>query len=220
MRSLIIGGTSGLGLEIAKQLSDKGDEVIITGRKNPGQKGLQFQKLDLDIGPQLAKAIEAFVSPLPHIDRLIYSAGFYQEGNITELESRAISNMLDVGLHAPIWFVRELLQTQGQISEFVAITSSSQYKPREKEVIYTAAKAGLGHFANSLSLDSRVAKTLVAAPEGMNTAFWRATGHQVKGFNDPVWVAAQIVEALSIGFSYAFVKILRDPARTEVVETR
>lgn len=220
MRSLIVGGTSGLGLELARLLIKEGDEVIVTGRKNPSVAGLSFQKFDLDIGAELPKAVDTLVSALPKIDRFIYAAGFYQEGNLTELEIQSIQNMLDVGLNAAIWFCRELLQTSGEIKQFVAITSSSQYKPREKQIIYSATKAGLGHFANSLSLDPRVGKVLVAAPESMKTKFWQATEHNTKPFNDPAWVAKQIVDALKVDYKYAFVKILRDPARTEVVETR
>ena len=220
MRSLIVGGTSGLGLEIAKLLQSSGDEVIITGRKNPEIKGLQFQKFDLDLGPELAGAVDAFVSALPKIDRFFYVAGFYQEGNLTELEDQAIKNMLDVGINAPIWFARELLQTQHEIPEFVAVTSTTSHIPREREIIYSAVKAGLGQFANSLSLDPRVNKVLVAAPGGIRTPFWQATEHDTSTFNDPTWVAKQIVDALKVDFNYAFVRILRNPARTEVVETR
>lgn len=220
MRSLIIGGTSGLGLEIAKLLQKAGDEVIITGRKNPDINGLQFQKFDLDLGPELAKAVDTFVSALPQIDRFIYCAGFYQEGTITELEEHSIHKMLDVSLNAPIWFTRELLKMQGEISQYVAVTSTVQDTPREREIVYSAGKAGFAQFANSLSLDARVGKVLVAAPGGIKTSFWQATKHDTSTFNDPEWVAKQIVEALAVEFEYAYVKILRNPARTEVVETR
>lgn len=220
MRSLIIGGTSGLGLEIAKLLRDAGDEVIITGRKNPDERGLQFQKFDLDLGAELPKAVDVFASALPRIDRFIYSAGFYQEGSITELEDHSVSKMLDVSLNGPIWFTREILKTQGDIPQYIAITSTAQETPREKEIVYSAGKAGFAQFANSLSLDPRVGKVLVVAPGGIKTRFWQATKHDTSTFNDPVWVAKQIVEALAIDFEYAFVKILRNPARTEVVETR
>lgn len=220
MRSLIIGGTSGLGLELAKILRDQGDEVIITGRKNPEERGLQFQRLDLDLGEQLRSVIDTFVSALPEISRLIYCAGFYQEGNITELEPQSISKMLDVSLNAPIWFTRELLQNQGTLKEYIAITSTVQEVPREREIIYSAGKAGFAQFANSLGLDPRVKKVMVVIPGGMKTRFWQATKHDIATFNDPTWVAKQITDALAIDFEYAKVRILRNPPRTEVVETR
>jgi short-subunit dehydrogenase len=150
----------------------------------------------------------------------VYCAGFYQEGNVTELEEHSINKMLDVSLHGPIWFTRELLSTQGEIPQYIAITSTAQDTPREKEIIYSAGKAGFAQFANSLSLDPRVGKVLVAAPGGIKTSFWQATKHDTSTFNDPVWVAKQVVEALEIDFEYAMVKILRNPSRTEVVETR
>jgi short-subunit dehydrogenase len=220
MRSLVVGGTSGLGLEIAKLLKKRGDEVIITGRKNPEIKGLQFQKLRLDTGQDLAKNIEAFVEALPLIDTFVYSAGFYQEGTLTDLGDQDIARMLDVGMHAPIWFTRELLQNQGEIKELIAITSTAQFVPRDKEIIYGAVKAGFAQFVNSLSLDARVKKVLVAAPGGIKTKFWQATRTDTSTFNDPSWVAREIVDALRVNFGYALVKILRDPARTEVIETR
>lgn len=220
MNTLIVGGTSGLGLEIAKLFRDMGDEVIITGRKNPEAKGLSFQKFDLDIGTNLPMAIDTFVSALPKIDRFVYAAGFYQEGNITELEIKGIQNMIDVTLFGPIWFTRELLQRNGEIKELIAITSTVASVPREKEVVYSAGKAGMTQYINSLSLDPRVKKVLIAAPGGMRTKFWQATKHDTSTFNDPKWVAHQIVDAMKVNFNFAHVKILRDPPRTEVVETR
>ena len=32
MRTLVIGGTSGIGLEVARQRAARGDEVVLTGR--------------------------------------------------------------------------------------------------------------------------------------------------------------------------------------------
>jgi hypothetical protein len=54
----------------------------------------------------------------------------------------------------------------------------------------------------------------------MNTEFWRMTEHDRLKFNNPAWVAGQIYEALTPDYSYAFIQVLRNPARTELVETR
>lgn len=220
MNVLIVGGTSGLGYELAKLYIKDKHKVIITGRKDPSDAQLEFRKLPLSKSPQLKQDIENFVGTLPHIDVLVYAAGFYQEGTLTELGTQDIKDMLDVGINAPIWFVRELLQQHGKLDTFVAITSTSQWTPRLKEPIYTATKAALGQFANSISLDPRVKKTLVAGPAGMNTEFWRMTEHDRLKFNNPAWVAGQIYEALTPEYSYAFIQVLRNPARTELVETR
>ena len=39
MITVVVGGTSGLGLEVARHRSDLGDEVILTGRDGHGRDG-------------------------------------------------------------------------------------------------------------------------------------------------------------------------------------
>lgn len=184
MNVLIVGGTSGLGLELAKKYAKDNHQVIVTGRKDPAQQNLEFRKLPLNKSDQLKEDIEDFVGTLPNIDIFVYAAGFYQEGTITELSTPSIKDMLDVGINAPIWFVRELLQQHGSLEQFVAVTSTSQWTPRLKEPVYTAVKAALGHFANSISLDPRVKKTLVAGPAGMLTDFWHMTEQDQTNYNN------------------------------------
>lgn len=220
MKTLIIGGTSGLGLSLARKLRDQDHEVIIVGRKDPDEHGLKFMQFDLEKGPVLAEAVDNFVAELPTIDALYYTAGFYQEGRVTELSVSDIKRMLDVGVMGAIWFIRELLSKQGVLRKFVVITSTSQTIPRELEPVYCATKAALGQFANAISLDKRVGQTLVVGPGGMKTEFWRMTKRDKSKDNDPDWVAGQILEALTVEFTYAYIKVLRDPPRTEIIETR
>ncbi len=220
MTTLIIGGTSGLGLELARKYKERGDEVLVLGRKDPDETGVQYIHFDLRGRETLQSTVDLLVGELPHIDTLVYAAGFFQEGTVTDLEPEDIMNMLDVGLNGAIWFVRELLEKQSSLQTFVAITSTSQWIPRKLEPVYTAVKAGLGHFANSMSLDGRISKTLVAGPAGMKTAFWRMTDRDTSQDNDPVWVAGQILAAMDDQFSYRFIQILRNPPQVNIVETR
>src|SRR4051812_24086583 len=130
MVSLIVGGTSGLGFELAKKLRDSGDEVHVTGRREPVEQGIQFHYLEINLDTNLPGVIAGLVRKLPKIDRLVYAAGYYQEGTITDLNNDDIQHMIAVGLQAPIWFVRELLLHNASIGQFVAITSTSQWTPR------------------------------------------------------------------------------------------
>ena len=113
MTTLIIGGTTGLGLELAKQLTANGDSVIVTGRKEI-KEDIKFQKFDLS-QVNLAGSIEGFVSELPVIERLMYAAGYFQEGRVTDLSESEIEEMISVGARGLIYFVRALLQKQGEL---------------------------------------------------------------------------------------------------------
>lgn len=219
MNTLIIGGTTGLGLQLAKQLQASGDEVIITGRKETDE-GVPFEVFDLS-APELATRVRNFVNDLPNVNRLVYAAGYFQEGRITELSDAAIEEMIDVGGRGLIYFVKSFLEKQGKLGELITITSTSQWTPRQKEPVYNFAKAGAAHFSNGIAEDGRVGKVLVAGPAGMRTEFWDGVARDdLDEMLDPAWVAKQLINLISDDYRYRFARILRQPARVEIIETR
>jgi short-subunit dehydrogenase len=216
--ALIIGGTSGLGLELGRLLKDEFN-VYVTGRHDSKETDLGFIKLDLSSG-RISDSSKAILKELSSVDLFIYAAGYFQKGTISELDDAQIQEMIDVGLTAPVTFLSYLLKSQDKLEGFIAITSTSQWTPRLLEPVYTAVKSGLGMFANSASLDPKIIKTLVAAPAGMKTKFWANTEKDTSDMLDPQWVAEQVLELYKGEFRYKYGRILRDPARVEVVEER
>lgn len=199
MSTFIVGGTSGLGRELAALLTEKSFSVYCTGRSN--------------------NVLEE-VEKLPRLDLLVYAAGFYEQGRIDELSDEHIREMLNVGLGIPALLLQRILKKQGDLDGFIAITSTSQWIPREKEPVYAAVKAGLAMFANSVSLDPRVKKTLVVGPTGMQSNFWAGTGKDMIGMLQPSFVAREIMQLWDDSYAYRLARILRDPSRVEVLETR
>lgn len=241
MSALVVGGTSGLGYEIARNLSHETD-VHITGRRPKESSFANWMPLELSISDSMSRSIGKVVSQILPIDTLVYAAGFYQEGRITDLYDYEVESMLDVGVRGLIFAAKNILEQQGSLDELITITSTSQWTPREKEPVYNAAKAAAGHFSNALSLDERVGKVLVAAPAGMKTDFWSGVSRDdLDEMMDPAWVAEQIDNLrhgeyneltllntikgkLKPDYSYCFAKILRAnggiPDHVEIVETR
>ena len=219
--ALIVGGSSGLGLALAKKLHGS-YQVTITGRQDPKVDSLHFIPLDItsDI-EKLSTDLERVVKAAPTWHLVVYAAGYFQDGRLTELDQKEVLTMYSVGLLAPTLLLQQILHKQTKLPELIAITSTSQWTPREYEPIYTATKAGLGMLANSLSLDTAaVDKVLVAGPSGMQTSFWAADGRDTSAMLDPDWVAAQILESTVGEFRYKFIKILREPPRVEEMEVR
>lgn len=213
---LVIGGTSGLGLEIASRMDGN---ILVTGRSDFHHEKLRFLRCDLD--SNLPESLDALVSQVDTVEILIYAAGFWNEGEITEVSDNDILKQVNVGLVAPAMLLQRLLKKQGGLPGFIAITSTSQWTPRRLEPLYTATKAGLAMLANSVSLGDQVGKTLVAAPAGMATPFWRNYPKKdVSTMLNPVWVAEEILKLYSETFKYQFVRIMRQPPRVEIVETR
>ena len=106
---LIIGGSSGLGLELASTLSAT-HHVVVTGRRDPKKEKVDFRVLDLSVRSRLADDLDRFIAELPQIDLFVYAAGFYQEGNISDVSDEDIANMTSVGLLAPAMLLQRLLK--------------------------------------------------------------------------------------------------------------
>ena len=216
---LIVGGTSGLGLELAEKYSKLGHRVVITGRTDPKKSNMKFLEFDVDANTEvLPTRIERLLGELPTVNTLIYVAGYYLEGPIDKLSDGDILGMINTGLVAPAMLIRRLKNNPGRPLKVMLITSSSQYTPRELEPLYAATKAGLGMLGACLGLDGGLGKVLVVAPSGMKTPFWDAQ-KDTSEYLDPEWVAEKVIELSSGPFKYKYAKILRGPQRVEVVET-
>lgn len=207
--ALIIGGTSGLGLELARQFKEY--HVIVTGRS--GCDEFDFEQLDLT-DPALGSKVEAILERIK-VDCLIYAAGFYQEGRMDELSEDDVKHMIRVGLEAPAIILSHVLRKQ-PLESYIAITSSSAFTPRLLEPVYSATKGGLTMLAKSVSLDDRVGKTLVAAPGGMATPFWEGHGKDMSEFLDPQFVAKEIIHHLRASYDYREIEILRGQTQARI----
>jgi len=216
---LIIGGTSGVGLELARRYTLDGHNVCITGRKNPNLQGVTYQELAIGRDPtRLAKDIDRVLHRFENVNTLVYAAGFLQRGHIDELSDDDLGAMLNVGLLAPMMLIQRLKNRSVTPLKIMLVTSSSQYTPREHEPAYCATKSAMGMLGASLVRDQGLGKVLVVAPSGIRTSFWKGTEEDTKTMLDPSWVSGQIIELSSGSFKYKFAKILRDPARVEIVE--
>jgi NAD(P)-dependent dehydrogenase (short-subunit alcohol dehydrogenase family) len=217
---LIIGGTSGLGLSLAEQLSGIGYEVFITGRSNKSSNpSLHFHMLNLSAS-DLHNSISNLINKIGNIDVLIYAAGFLQWAKTAELSPSGIDEMIAIGLTAPVSALRSVLNNQKTLELFVPITSTSEWTPRDYEPLYTAVKGGLGMYAKSVALDDSVKKILVAAPAGMRTAFWNGNDKDTSSMLDTDWVAGEIIKQMDQSYRFRHIKILREPPRVDVDESR
>lgn len=217
---MIVGGTSGLWLELAKKYLALGHTIFVLGRHDPCISGLHYHHFIVDRhSDYLIQQIDTILSKLPCIHTVIYSAGYYQEWHIEQHEDWDIIDLVHTVMLAPMLIVKRL-KTQTISLKVIFITSTSQFTPREYEPIYAASKAGLGMLGNSLSLDPEIGKVLVVAPGGMQTPFWKWYQRDISNFLDVNRVWDQIIILSTWPFKYKYAHIMRDPARVEVVETR
>jgi len=217
--ALVVGGTSGIGLELAIRLATT-HRVTIVGRHDPVVQGMTYVPVRLDAVDQLPKQLDQMLASVATpVDLLVYSVGSYVEGTVAELDDEKILAITAAGLLAPQLLLQRILRAQKTLDGFIAITSSSQWRPREKEPIYSAVKAGLGMFGLCTGLDPAVGKTLVVAPSATDTPFWDGTTRDRKGYLDPRWVADTILRLYDAPYRCKSILLLRDPPRDVEVHT-
>jgi 3-oxoacyl-[acyl-carrier protein] reductase len=155
MNSIIIGGTSGIGLETARYLEKKGYDVIVGSRKKREEEtGINFKPIDvLD-----EYSIEQFFSSLAfdQIDSLIYSAGITtNKKKIQDFDAAEYRRVHDVNLLGAILSLKYafplLKKAKGKVvmvSSFASRTYS-QFSGFE----YTVSKAGLSGLVKQLAIE-------------------------------------------------------------------
>lgn len=214
--ALIVGGTSGLGYEMAQCLQSS-HTVQVTGRNEIEDFPFHYFNMSTKL---LSKSVRHLVGRLGVIDTLIIAAGYLQKGKIDELPPDEILAMVQTNIIGPALVVREVLLAQKALPRLMVVTSTSEWVPRLNEPIYAATKRGMAGLAESLAEDDRIGKTLVVAPSKMATKFWQRQEAQVSEGLDPRWVADQALSQFNDTFVYRHVKILRDPERIEVSKNK
>ena len=136
--SLVIGGTKGLGLAVAKKLAQRGRDVSIVGRTRPSSlpasvKAWQLDLLDLERIPQLLGRVVATKGP---ISNLVVAHRYRGEA-------------WDEDLHVSVTATRTLIEhaaRQMEKGSIVVVTSvASRFVAEEQPLGYHVAKASLAH---------------------------------------------------------------------------
>ena len=191
---LITGGTSGIGLEFAKQLLSKGAEVIITGRsknkleeakKNlPNVHTFQSDVSDLRAITQL---YEEITKQFPQLDILINNAGIMRNLNVEDAEVNVenIAFEIDTNLSGTIRMVQQFLpHLKTKLSSaIINVSSGLAFIPFPLSPVYSAAKAGIHAYTQILRIQLKKTniKVFELAPPGTDTPLMDAFANNMDG---------------------------------------
>ena len=175
---LITGGTSGIGLEFARQLLARNNTVIITGRDAtrlanarqllPGVHCIQSNVADADATTTLYRTVTA---EFPALNIVINNAGVMRKIDVQDasFDLSTIGREIDVNLVGTMRMVQQFvphLSTQRHAA-IINISSGLAFVPFAIAPIYCATKAALHSYTQSIRLQlkgSPIAVIEVAPP--------------------------------------------------------
>ncbi len=154
---LLTGGSAGIGRELARQLKERGANVVLTGRnaeRLAGMRDLGFETIQADL--DTASGVDALVAAWGErgLDILVNNAGQGAEQDFCdgspdpdEADACIYSN-----LSAPIRLITKLLPLlhKSDDAAIVNVTSGLAITPSSSGSVYSATKAGLRSFTFSL----------------------------------------------------------------------
>ncbi|WEZ83640.1 SDR family oxidoreductase [Rhizobium sp. 32-5/1] len=157
--SLITGGTSGIGLETARQFLAEGARVAVTGtnpasiekaRAELGDDVLFIQADAGDIAGQRAVA-EAVEAAFGHLDILFINAGAADFRPIEQVDEDAFDRSVSINVKGPFFLIQALLPILSNPASIVLNTSINAHIGMPNTSVYALTKAALLSFAKTLS---------------------------------------------------------------------
>ena len=184
---LITGSNRGIGLELCKQIIERGDEVIATCRKaSPELKNLGVrieEEIDISSDDSINNLRQKLLGV--ELDCLIHNAGIYEFNSFENLDKKSILRQFEVNALSPICMTQSLKHLLKRSSKVAFITSrmgSIEDNTSGSSYGYRMSKVALSMAAKSLSIDlSREDIYVAILHPGLVTT--RMTGFTRNGIN-------------------------------------
>lgn len=151
---VVTGAGRGLGLAIAAALRQAGFQLILTGREsvrqwsNSALKVIEGDLRDYNTINRITHAAEDYEAKI-----LINNAGVYLNKSLRDHTREEIQDMIQVNLVAPILLTQALWSTLSGGGLVININSLAGKTGGCREAVYSASKAGLRGFSESLQFE-------------------------------------------------------------------
>ena len=173
-RVLVTGGNRGIGVAIARHLTEQGHEVVVTSRSGDAPEGLRAVACDVTDTASVDQALKDAEEVLGGtVEVLVANAGITADGLSMRMKDDDFASVLDTNLHGAFRCVRAAQKgmIRGKFGRIVLVGSVVGLYGSPGQANYAASKAGLVGLARALTreLGSRGITTNVVAPGFVQT---------------------------------------------------
>jgi short-subunit dehydrogenase len=183
---LVTGASAGIGRVAAARFAVKGARVLVHGRdpertrQVADEVGGHALIADLASPQDRQRLAEAAVEAFGRVDVLVNNAGFGYLGPVSTMAVDVIRRLIEVDMLAAIELTRSLLpmMIERQRGAICFVTSIAGRTGVAGEAVYSATKAGLDAFADSLRVETAGCgvNVSVVVPGVVDTGFFETRG--------------------------------------------
>jgi uncharacterized oxidoreductase len=191
---LITGGTSGIGFELAAQLSKRGNTVIVTGRDRAALAATKERlpeacvlESDVSDSRSIVELHRRVLSEFPQLDVLINNAGVMRKINLHAFAGDLddITREVDINLSGTIRMVMQFLPhlKSRRRAAIINVSSGLAFNPYPISPVYGATKAAVHSFTQSLRVQLKNTRIEVfeLAPPAVDTRLNHAFTEELQG---------------------------------------
>jgi 3-oxoacyl-[acyl-carrier protein] reductase len=202
MKMVISGGSSGIGLAIARNYSARGDsQVFVVDRSEPPPPAEGIKYVSADVTYQAALQ-SAFAKIGPAIDILISNAGVIRRGALFASSPDDFDILFDVNVKGSWLFVREALPFLAANATIMQMSSGHALDPPDDPGVYALTKMCLANFVQLLRRHYGQFQIKAAYPGPVETplAVYGLNAQEIADkksiMHSPEYVATHIVQLL------------------------
>jgi len=205
-KALVTGGSSGIGMETARQLVNAGSKVTICARHEDQLKeaadevGAIAVAGDVSKEDDVERIVKTTIDELGGYNVLINNAGYGMFAKLTDLDAQDFRDLLNVNTVGAMMVAREsakyfIDQDYGNI---INISSSAGKKGFEGGTAYCASKFALGGMTESWRSELRPhnIRVMQVNPSEVQTRFNVNAGGEKRPFNETKLIAEDIAQTI------------------------
>jgi uncharacterized protein len=185
--ALVTGASSGIGEEFARQLAERGYDLILVARRRDRLEGLaeelptQAHVIECDLGSEAADLPGKVAKLGLDVDLLVNNAGFGLRGHFADLDPEREAEMVRVNCEPVVILTHAFLPAMIERGNggVITVASTAGLQPLPYETTYAATKAFAISFMEALSMELRGTgvKCLVVNPGPVKTEWQAVAGY-------------------------------------------